>query len=93
MSLVRGQNYFFITDAEYTALGNQGVYGDIYRAFSGPGDTVMIDGTPYHYASYDSIYQYVDTFDEYGDFYDLTGVDLDYGVYLSAANITLYPYR
>ena len=91
MSLVRGQNYFFITDAEYTALGNQGVYGDIYRAFSG--DTVKIDGTDYHYASYDSIFQYVDTFGEYGDFYDLTGVDLDYGVYLSAANITLYPYR
>ena len=81
MALVRGQAYYFLTEAEFTALSNlsNNPGEDIF-------DTVVINGETYYYAPVSSFPSLTD--DDLDELYG-GNITLDYQLFLSMATLHL----
>lgn len=89
MALVRGQAYYFLTEAEFTALSTlsadpaQNIFDTVFNAFNG--NSVVLNGVTYYYAPVSSLSL---TDDDLDDLYT-ESITLDYQLFLSMA--TLHP--
>lgn len=89
MALVRGQAYYFLTEAEFTALSTlsanpaENIFDTVFNAFNG--NSVVLNGVTYYYAPVSSL-SLED--DELGELYE-EDITLDYQLFLSMA--TLHP--
>lgn len=90
MALVRGQAYYFLTEAEFTALSTlsadsaQNIFDTVFNAFNG--NSVVIDNKTYYYASVSDLLSLTD--DDLDELYTAS-ITLDYQLFLSMA--TLHP--
>lgn len=90
MALVRGQEYWFITDTEFNALlrlstanPDHDIFDDVYTAFIG--NSVTVNNHTYYYASVSSL-SLED--DELGELYE-EDITLDLQLFLSMATLHL----
>lgn len=90
MALVRGQAYYFLTEAEFNALSTlsadpaQNIFDTVFNAFNG--NSVVLNGETYYYAAVSSLSSLTD--DDLDDLYT-ESITLDYQLFLSMA--TLHP--
>lgn len=90
MALVRGQAYYFLTEAEFTALSNlsnnpgEDIFDTVFAAFNG--NTVVINGETYYYAPVSSFPSLTD--DDLDELYG-GNITLDYQLFLSMATLHL----
>lgn len=90
MALVRGQAYYFLTEAEFTALSNlsanpaENIFDTVFNAFNG--NTVVINGETYYYAPVSSFPSLTD--DDLDELYG-GNITLDYQLFLSMATLHL----
>ncbi len=90
MALVRGQKYYFLTEAEFNALStlsdnpDQNIFDTVFAAFAG--NSVVINGETFYYAPESSLSSL--TIDELDDLYT-ESITLDLQLFLSMA--TLHP--
>ena len=90
MALVRGQEYWFITDTEFNALlrlstanPDHDIFDDVYTAFIG--NSVTVNNHTYYYAPVSSL-SLED--DELGELYE-EDITLDLQLFLSMATLHL----
>ncbi len=90
MALVRGQAYYFLTEAEFNALSTlsadpaQNIFDTVFNAFNG--NSVVLNGVTYYYAAVSSLSSLTD--DDLDDLYT-ESITLDYQLFLSMATLHL----